>query len=170
MRIITGLGVISALILSTVTASAVNRPSGKYAFVSVESCEAQLTLTKDAQGKVTNVVLAKSGMMSGGAGYITFNQTSASGGNATITGSVLIEGGAVRVGGNGFNWIQKADNQPATAYSFTATTFTYGGQVYQIVGSNLVSGIYKNVYLISRDTAKGNANCVNTISATRVTP
>ena len=107
-------------------------------------------------------------MMSGGAGYITFTQTSANGGTATITGSVLIEGGAVRVGNNGFAWSEKGDDQPATAYSFTATTFTYGGQVYQMVGSNLASNVYKNVYLIRRDTADGNANCVNTISATRV--
>jgi hypothetical protein len=172
MRTLTSLSAISALILSTAAANAVNGPNGKYAFISVESCEARLTLSKDINGKVTDVVINKSGMMSGGAGYVTFTPTSASGGKATITGSVLIEGGAVRVGNNGFNWSQKPDNQTGVTYSFTATTFTFGGQVYQMVGSNLPSPskIYRNVYLIRRDTADGNANCVNTISATRVVP
>ena len=168
MRILTGSCAIAALILSATAALAVSGPSGKYAFVSMEMCEAQLTVTKDFNGKVTDVNLTKAGMMAGGTGYITFTPTSASAGNATVTGAVLIESGALRVGSNGFNWHQNADNQPSTPYSFTATTFTFGGQVYRIVGGNLAGGIYKNVYLVRRDdTVPGNANCIISISATK---
>ena len=167
MGTLKGLSATSALILSTTAVFAASGPSGKYAFVSTEMCEPQLTVTKDGNGKVTNVALSKSGMMAGGAGYVTFAPTSASGGTATVTGSVLIEGGALRVGATGFSWHQKTDNHPSTPYSFTATTFTFGGKVYRIVGSNLASGFYKNVYLVRRDTSDGNANCVNMISATK---
>ena len=73
----------------------------------------------------------------------------------------------MRIGSSGFNWVQKPDNQTATPYSFTATAFTFGGQVYQMVGSNIVSGIYRNIYLMRRDLVNGNSNCVNTVSATK---
>ena len=63
--------------------------------------------------------------------------------------------------------MQRPNNPPTTSYSFTATTFTFGGKVFQFVGSNLVGGFYRNVYLVRRDTADGNPNCVNVISATK---
>ena len=167
MRHPIGLAAFAAAAFIANAAQAANGPNGKYAYVSVEMCEAKLTVTKDANGKVTNVSLSQAGMMSGGAGYITFTLTSASGGKATITGAVLIEGGAVRIGNSGFNWNQKPDNLTGVPYSFTATTFTFGGQVYQFYGSNNVKTTYQNVYLIRRDTVDGSSNCVQTISATK---
>ena len=167
MRTHTCLGAMSALLLSATAAFAATGPSGKYAFISSEMCEAKLTVSKDNNGKVISVGLTQPGLMSGGVGYITFTPKSASGGNAAVTGSTLIEGGALRVGAFAFNWAQKANNKPATPYSFTATTFTFGGMVYRYVGSNLAGGFFRNVYLARRDTAGGNTNCVNVISATK---
>lgn len=167
MRHPIGVAAFAAAAIFTSAVQAANGPNGKYAFVSVEMCEAKLTVTKDSNGKVTNVSLSKAGLMSGNAGYITFTPTSASGGKATISGAVLIEGGAVRIGTSGFNWIQKPDNLTGVPYSYTATTFTFGGQVYQFYGSNNFNTTYQNVYLIRRDTVDGNANCVQTMSATK---
>ena len=162
MRILALTGALCALAFGTASAFAAG-PSGKYAFVSTTFCEAKLVVTKDGNGKVTDVTTTQPGMMSGETGFITFAN-----GHATVTGAVLIEGGAVRVGNNGFAWHQKTDNTPSTPYSFTATTFTYGSQVYQYVGSNTVGGIVKNVYLMRRDSVPGNPNCVSTISATKL--
>ena len=167
MRHSIGVAAFAAATMFASVVHAANGPNGKYAFVSVEMCEARLAVTKDSNGKVTDVSLTKAGMMSGNAGYITFTPTSASGGKATITGAVLIEGGAVRIGNAGYNWSQKPDNQAGVPYSFTATTFTFGGQVYQLYGSNNFKTIYQNIYLIRRDTVDGNSNCVQTLSATK---
>src|SRR6185437_14539850 len=142
-------------IASPAWAAAAPKLSGAYAFASNEMCQAQLAVTSDGTGHVTNVTIAKTGMMEAGNGIITFTSTSATGGTFTITNSTLIDGGALRAATDGFPWHQLTKNQTSTPYSFTATTFTFGSgaqkQVYQMVCGNIVSGVCRSVYLVRRD-------------------
>ncbi len=154
----------------TPAAAAAPQVAGKYAYMQISQCEAQLTTAKDENGKVTDVNTVQNGLMSVGNGYITFNPkfSGATHGTAIVNGSNLIEGGSVRVNGNGFSWHQKLENFRAP-YSFAATTFTVGGQVYAMTYANLVNGFYQTIYLVQLDTTNGsgNPNCLNAITATR---
>jgi hypothetical protein len=159
------------LVSATAGQTAAPKISGKYAFLSSTFCEAQLTLKKDNQGKVTDVLISRSGLLSSNVGYITFTPTSNAAGDAVITGSTMVEGGALRVNNNGFNWTQKTDNVPSTPYSFTATTFTFGDQTYKMVFSeaDTTSGFFRQVYLMRRASNDNNTNpdCVEIISANK---
>jgi hypothetical protein len=164
---------LSAVALLCVVASAAQaappRVNGSYAFASHSSCEAQLTTNKKPTGELTSVNPAKSGSFGASVGYINFTPTSATAGNATITGATLMEGGAVRVNGSGFAWATKADNQAAHAYSFTATTFIYAGQTYQMVYADPYgagNAFFRTVYLLRRSNDAG-MNCLEVIHATK---
>lgn len=114
-------------------------------------------------------MLSQSGQFSGGTGIITFTPTSTTGGTASLTNATVIEGGVVRIGTAAFNWSQKSNNKSNIPYSFTATTFTFGGQVYQMSCGNIVNGVCRSVFLVHRDSANNNTNpnCVNAISAVK---
>ena len=153
--------------------SAAPRVQGAYAFVSHGYCEAQITTTKNGQNVVTSVNPTKSGQAWSSIGYINFVPTNATAaaGNATITGSTLVEGGALRINGNGFNWTQKADNQASRPYSFTPTTFTYAGMTYQMVYADPYgagNASFRTVYLLRKTTEAGQS-CYETIQATKQT-
>jgi hypothetical protein len=162
-------GVAALLCAMPGLACAAPEVNGKFAYMSQSFCEAKLTVTKDGNGKVTSVNLTQAGLMSVSVGYITFNQNT---GKATITGATLIEGGGLRVANSGFNWAQKPDNNPTpTEYSFTNTTFTYGGQVYKMVYSDQAGeNAFRSVYLMRRWTDEANPdnpNCLEAIWATK---
>ena len=149
--------------------SATPRVKGAYAFISQGYCEAQITTTKDVDGDVRNVNPTKAGQAWSSIGYINVTPTSATAGNATITGSTLVEGGALRINGSGFNWTQKADNQASQSYSFTPTTFTYAGMTYQMVYADPYGAgdaYFRTVYLL-RKTVEAGQNCYEAIHATK---
>ena len=155
-----------ALALTTLPVKAAGpQVTGKYAYVSTTHCEAKLNVTKDLQGKVTNVTLQSGGVVSSSVGYITFTKTSATGGTAVISGATLIEGGTLRVNNNGFNWVTKPDNMPSTPYSFTETTFTLGGMTFRMAYADAEGAYFRTVYLVRRESPT--SNCLETVWATR---
>jgi len=186
--------VIATVALSATTATAAPKLSGKYAFITTTVCAATLQVLKGPGvkqvtlngGSVTNVVNQsvaldvvpkQSGLISSSIGYITFNSPAS--GQATLTGSTLVEGSGVRVlGKSSFAWSSKPDNLSGVPYSVTATTFTFGSgadaQVYQMVYADPLESnpmVYRTVYLMRRgdngDDSNPNLDCVNTVQATR---
>lgn len=162
-------GLISVVLDQAATAqSGPPRVYGQYAFMSISQCEAVITTAKDGQGKVTGVASPQSGLISVGNGYITFTPSGPGTGTAVVSNSTIIEGGALRVDGNGFSMQQSAQNGSG-AYLFTETNFTFNGQVYQMTASNLLSGIHQTVYLVRLDhtNSNGNPNCLTAITASK---
>jgi hypothetical protein len=152
------------LVCASAAMAAPPQVDGKYAFISQTFCEAQLTIVKDSKGFVKDVLNSKSGMISSAIGYITFTPSSATAGSAAITGSTIVEGGAVRIGNSGFAWKQAGNNVGVTPYSFTNTQFTFGDQTYKMIVADAVAdGFFRTVYLMRRATDDKNPDCVETI-------
>jgi len=118
---------------------------------------------------VRNVDPKYAGNMGTQTGYITFTPLVANPakGHLVLT-STKIEGGAVRIHGNGFNWSQSAFNIPSTAYSASGTGFTLGSENFTMTYGNVVGGIAHTVNLIERDlsSTNGDQNCFLAITAT----
>jgi len=169
---ITRMAGLAALLLCFATGAFAAPPkvSGKYAFISQTFCEAQLIVVKDSKGFVKDVNPKQSGMMSTAVGYITFTPSSATEGTAAITGSTLVEGGAVSVDNSGFKWKVSGNNAPDAPYSFTGNSFTYSGQKYQMVFSDADSNpeFFRSVYMMRLAKEGSNSDCVETIWATKV--
>jgi hypothetical protein len=162
-----GAAVAALLVMSTAAIAAPPTVDGRYAFLSQTFCEAKLIVSK-AGPNVTNVTLSQSGQMYSGVGYITFNSGA---GTASITSQKGIEGGTLRVNNTGFAWGPAKDpNQTNIPYSFTNSTFTFGGQDYVMVyADGEGGGAYRSVYLVRRGqgNSETNANCVESIWATK---
>jgi hypothetical protein len=189
---------IAVIIVTTVaslamvqTAQAVtSKLSGKYAFQSVDLCEAKLTaplttvLAPPAGSPTTTQVVKsvntiKSGLMSVSVGYVTFNPSTATSGSLNVS-SRVVEGGAVRVGTSGFamnshndsfagTWSINSDTDPTTV---TVTPTGGSAMTFTLAYANLVSGVAQTAYLVRRDPTNGdnNPNCLNSIHATRQAP
>ncbi|MGB7260029.1 MAG: hypothetical protein WBD48_18310, partial [Pseudolabrys sp.] len=179
-----GLVVTAMLLVSHVgTADAVSvKPSGKYAFTSIDSCEAKFTFAfgsyKTAAGPSTNAVRVINSVANGhigsGVGYITFTPKTAAGGNVTMT-LTEIGGGALRINNGGVNVTTKPESFSGT-YSFTTTSFTFtptGGSAMtytMVYGALNASGVPSSLHLVRQDSSgePGDPNnCVETITATR---
>jgi hypothetical protein len=176
----------AAICVVASTAQAGPKLSGKYAFHATTFCAATLRVFKDTAVKqvlsngstvngqyATDVATTQGGMISANIGYITFNSPVA--GQATISGSTLVEGAALRVQGKtSFLWDSHPDNQSGVPFSVNAagTVFTFGGEQYQMVFADPLESnlsIYRTAYLMRRSTADGDMNpdCVTTVQATR---
>jgi hypothetical protein len=168
--------------------------SGKYAFVVTTFCAATLEALKGTGVKqitlsggdviqvitqpITRDVAPKNGgLISSSIGYITFNNPVP--GQLTISGSTLVEGGALRVQGkSSFAWSSQPDDQSGVPFSNTATTFTFGSgaaaEVYQMVYADPLDSnpaVYRTAYLMRRSTQgdepNPNPDCVTNVQATR---
>jgi hypothetical protein len=176
----------AAICVMASAAQAGPKLNGKYAFHATTFCAGTLRVFKDTAVKqvqpngstviaqyATDVATTQGGMISANIGYITFNSPIT--GQATITGSTLVEGAALRVQGkSSFLWASHSDNQSGVPFSINAagTVFTFGGEQYQMVFADPVEGnpsIYRTAYLMRRSTADGDMNpdCVTTVQATR---
>jgi hypothetical protein len=181
MRKILGLLACTVLLVSTAgTASAVAlRPSGKYAFTSIESCEAKFTFSTStyktpANGTDTAVRIINSvgdGHIGSGVGYITFTPTTATGGNFSFD-LTDISGGALRINSGGVN--VKTKTQTASgSYTFTATTFTLSPTGKAVMtftmahGALNASGAPTSVHLVRQDSNGDSNNCVQALTATK---
>ena len=148
--------------------------TGKYAYLSINMCQSSFTTTTDTYrlGSGTTAPAVKSlntasaGLMGTGIGYITFTPASAGAANGTVTGTgFLVEGAALKINSSGSPaWALKSDTIPSAAYSFTDTTFTLAGDVYQMTYGNVVNTFAKTVYLMRRE---GTTNCLNAVTATK---
>jgi len=156
------------------------KPKGKYAFTSVDSCEAKFTFAfgsyKTAANGTDNAVRVINSVANGhigsGVGYITFTPTSASGGTFTVS-LTDIGGGALRINNGGVNVTTKPQTFNGS-YSFTATTFTLtptGGSAMTYVMAYGVAdpatGATNSVHLVRQDSSGETTNCVQAITATR---
>jgi hypothetical protein len=160
--------------------AAAAKPKGKYAFTTVDSCEAKFTFTfksyVTAAGPTDNAVRTINSVANGhigvGVGYITFTPTSASGGTFTMS-LTDIGGGALRINNGGVDVTTKPQSFTGN-YSFTATTFTLTPSVGNALTFTMAYGepdpttnITKSVHLIRQDSSGETANCVMAITATK---
>ena len=159
--------VLGQIAMAQVTPAVAANVSGKYALSGVTSCEARLA---DPQHHITGLT----GVISANTGYVTFTPSSAGAASGTVvaTGVTQVEGGALRFGKDGFAWSTTHDTSPATSYSFTATTFTLGGNVYSMTQANLVGtgvhAVYKTVNILRRrNDGGGNPNCLESTTFTQ---
>src|SRR6187431_303469 len=113
--------------------------TGKYAYLSINMCQASFATTTDIYrlGSGTNAPAVK-----------TLSPANA---------------GLINASGNPA-WAQKADPIPSSTYSFTDTTFTLAGDVYQMTYGNVVNTFAKTVNLLRRE---GTTNCLIAITATK---
>jgi hypothetical protein len=181
MKAMNGMLLVGAIALCGLTGgaeAATFKPSGRYAFTAVESCEAKFGFTTEsvrlANGKTdTGVRMINSqhnGHIGSGIGYITFKPTSASAGTYTLS-ITNIHGGALRVNNGGVD--VKTDVQSfGGTYSFTATTFTFnstpnGTLIYRMAYGALNSvGLPSSVHFVRQDSSGETTNCVQAITAT----
>jgi hypothetical protein len=181
MRRMVGLLACTVVLVSVAgTAGAVTlRPSGKYAFTSVDSCEAKFTFAfgqyKTGAGTTTNAVRVINSVANGhigsGVGYITFAPNSPTGGKFSLS-LTNVHGGALRINNGGVN--VKTEPQTATgSYSFTATTFTLSPTGESVMtfamahGALNATGAPSNVQLVRQDSSGETNNCVQAITAAR---
>ena len=173
------------LVLSQVAIAnaATLRPSGKYAFTSIDSCEAKFTFTfgqyKTGTGATDNAVhlinSVANGHIGSGIGYIPFTPTSLTGGNFSVS-LTDVGGGALRINAGGTNVTTKPKSL-AGSYSFTATTLTLSptGQSAMTFaaayGALNGAGAPSSVHLVRQDTGGGESgdpnNCIQSITASR---
>ena len=161
MRIASMMTIFCAMVATHSADAAPPKPTGKYALHSISNCQARITTTS-SEGNVTSVNPVDSGLFSADIGYITFRPSlaGASSGTAVLSGH-MVEGSALRVGASGMA-MRQVDNSLSGAYSFTETTFTIKGMVFQMVHAN--GG--RTIHLLRRESAK----CLNIITASRVAP
>jgi hypothetical protein len=169
--LLAGLGILA---MGQAAQAAPPKVTGKYAYLSINMCQASFTTTTDIYrlGSGTNAPAIKTlspanaGLMSASTGYITFTPAAAGAPNGTAAGSgVLVEGAALKINASGNPaWAQKADPIPSSTYSFTDTTFTLAGDVYQMTYGNVVNTFAKTVNLLRRE---GTTNCLIAITATK---
>jgi hypothetical protein len=155
------------------------KPNGKYAFSTVDTCEANFTFAvasyltgpNSASNAVRSINSVANGHIGTGVGYITFNPSSASGGtfNLNLTN---IHGGALRIKNGGVNVVTETQNLSGN-YSFTASSMTFspstGSPLTFIMayGSLNASGVPSSVHLARQDSSGETNNCVQSITATK---
>ncbi|MGH6789187.1 MAG: hypothetical protein ACRECC_05850 [Pseudolabrys sp.] len=176
-----------ALVSQVGTAGAVTvRPAGKYAFTSVDSCEAKFTFTFKGYVTKTNppttdnavrvISPVADGHIGASVGSITFKPTSANSGNFTYT-HTDVGGGALRINTDGRNVTTKTKTASGSySFSFTQTTFTLSptgesAQTFTMAyGALNASGVPSSLHLVRQHSGgePGDPNnCVETITATR---
>jgi hypothetical protein len=155
MRLIIRVSAVVAVLLASVTmapaiAFAVPVLSGAYVFSASSNCQAILSVTKDANGKVTGVSIAQGGALNGIAGTIKFTPTT---GMASLSGTVVDGNLLLMQGVSGNMTLEQEALLEDWAYSNTGTTVTLNGTVYRVAYGKVVNTIAQDFTLVGREEA-----------------
>jgi hypothetical protein len=170
--------VFAIVLMSGGVNAATVKPSGKYVFTNIDSCEAKFTFTfasyRTAAGTTDNAVRTINSVANGhigsAVGTIVFTPTGPAGGTFVIN-MTEVGGGALRINSGGVNVVPTSQSMDGT-YTFTASTITLtnGTETSTFTmayGQLPASGIPNSVHLVRKHASGDTPNCVESIIATK---
>lgn len=175
MRIVSGLSLSIGLLAMTLAAeAAAPKVAGKYAVMGYDLCQARFFTnfdnfsrpSKPAAPAVVSVQPEVNGFgtLRVRVGVITFPATASTSGNASVS-FVIVQGATAKINHLGTNMARSTSSLNG-AFSFTASTFTFGGSVHDIQVANVVSGVARTIYAVAQPSG-GAPNCATAIMMTK---
>lgn len=165
---------VAMLAMAQAAHAAPPKVSGKYALMSFSQCQAQFTTTSDNYRRANNttgpavrtVNPAQNGEMNIAVGTITFPNSAASSGNASVEMNI-VSGASLKINTSG-GAVATHTETGSGPFVVTATEFriTLSGEpamTWTMRAGNIVNGVARTLYLVRRE----NAQCVNAITATK---
>lgn len=154
--------------------AAVPKVAGKYAVMIWELCQTRFFTNLDwfvkpnsPNGRAVVSVepeIDGFGKLRMQVGSVTFPTTASSSGQVSAQ-FVIVQGAAAKINHRGGN-IARSTAGIVSAFSFTTTTLTIGGAVYDIQVADVVAGVAKSIFGVARPQG-GAPPCANAMTLTK---